>query len=1036
MGKSNKKSVHNFGKTLPKQSEKPLSPADRVQLEAGGLVGTYERLKRSRQRLVMGVFQAADLPAPRAVADAVLDEDHPLHYVNKDGQYMACDLGTAITVYWRPYVALVNALAQLLETVGQAGRKWELTRNYWFEVLIPAISKLSTIGYYPDLLHHAVGAVGATEGEQAAAASKELAALADGDKAMPGLNDVEKYVFVKKTKTWRWRRYFEARWIRDSMAQYVDDFGVGWDPKTGNVVQRDADGRPILSGWSQRVCDDVTALLSSYTDGGEAYAVFHTHDRTHAADDESQVILAPPHVHVLLHFKQTTSLYTLLCRSGRGEIMNSWLEQATYLQKLRGQSKEVVGPQDFFARVKKLVDSIQGTCNNYTLIQHWDATMAYITHYRVSKGKARPRPLAEIDLGENGEPLKTTYSVHDVFCWNADRSYSAQTGIYDDVSYKLGHADLLELIHSPLGVAHELPKHVKRTRTERHCWYTLAMLEEFRTAWERDGDIGVLDLYAQWLAAGTVQPGDWADLLVGSLPPADYTRVMTAYNGGNGLVNRLKRIDQLHEQALNRRTDSHRLTTHYISSSVGGAGKSLLANLMGQAAHGWRPGYVPEANTTKATGLTHDKWGEYNGQRFAVDDEAGAYETTYEGVKIEHDPWAGGQKIASSRNHSKNLGNLETIYMTQTDDPLKYLFDVLTKTKGSLSRGYMDTISLGITDAWQYYIHWSQLARRLPSAISLLVDGGKTTIIVSRLSCRPALIKQPDVTDTAWLDDHCYYVHPVNGVKTFPWVLGDVPADQREDRALEMALWVNKTIKAVAEQWTAYWQAHPDLRWIPADDPDWTRTIMATTCTGRPYTPQPAGGDDSDPTGNDPDPDEWSDYHSAPVRAMKHEIETIAHRLRGIAKQSLPDDTWLGGLPTANILDAPGLHYDPALTAGLRVNSADVIGMSVYHGLATIRDGGGTAVMIGTTPALCCELDPVNTAMSPYNRLYLWHGGVDSDGNDRVMWLACQYVTIPAGLSTPMTTAICGVVEDNWGSSDSYVDGGRPRVYMVDPRRR
>lgn len=1013
---------------MPKKNTKPTTtdpelplPA-RIRLQAKAVLSKYDQLSRTRQPLVMAIVRGVNLPHPSTWAERVLDEKNPLKRPKsqKDLTLVDCTVSEAVRLYWRPYCALLDDLTKVLAALSQTGRRWEIVRNFWFELLLPAVSNSDNIGYYPGLLDQAVG----NTAKDASAAIKfvweESIKDRDPQPVMPGLGYVDELVDN------RWEQYYERRWSRESMARYMRDFGAGWDPLTGKVVERGDNGQPILSGWSKQVHDDVTALLDSYSAGGEAYAVYQTHDVTTAKDDPSQVLVAPPHVHVLIKLKQVTSLYTLLTRSGRDDIIAGWWSWLDYLKQLR-----TTDMWHFWDRVDKLSLSILGTCATVSQPVSWRSRMAYLTHYQIPrKGKGRPRPLVDLDPDQGGNPNKTTYSTHDVYSWGNNKSYSEQTGIYDHVSFKVGHADILALVNGPLGQAHDLPKHVKRTRAERWCWYTVKMLADLRQAWDQDGDAGVLTLYAQWLADGSVQPGDWDDLLVGSLSPDDYTKVVTAYNGGNGLTRRLRRLDDRYRTAQSRSTQARHLDVHYLSSAAGGSGKTLIADLMGLASHGWRPGYRPEANTKAATGLTYDQWGGYGGERYAVLNEVAGHSTTYEGLKTELDPWSNGHRIVSSRNQSADLGRLETLYLTQTDDPLFYMADVLTKTKGSLARGYMDPTTLRVVKAWPYYQHWSQLARRLPSAITILVHDNKTTITVSRLSCRPEALTEADVVDLDWLDNHCYYVHTADSVRTWDCVLGQVIDPQaREDKALEMALWVNKTLRTLAEAWDAYWTINPDRRWIDADDPDWDRTVMLTTCTGRPYTPQPAGGDD-------PDPDEWSDYHSAPVRAMKHEIETIAHRLRGIAKQSLPDDTWLCGLPTVNILDAPGLHYDPALTAGLRVNSADVIGMSVYHGLATIRDGGGTAVMIGNTPALCCELDPVNTAMSPYNRLYLWHGGVGRDGNDRVMWLACQYVTIPAGLSTPMTTAICGVVEDNWGNSDSYFDGGRPRVYMVDPRRR
>lgn len=1013
---------------MPKKNTKPTTTTDpelplpaRIRLQAKAVLSKYDQLSRTRQPLVMAIVRGVGLPHPSTWAERVLDEKNPLKKPKskKDATLVDCTVLEAVKYYWRPYCDVLDDLTKVLDALSQTGRRWEIVRNFWFELLVPAVSRPANVGYYPELLGQAVGDTPADASAAIKSVWDNSIKKQNPQPVMPGLGYVDDLV------DGRWQDYYERRWARESMSHYMHDFGAGWDPLTGKVVERDDNGQPILSGWSKQVHDDVTALLDSYPAGGEAYAVFQTHDVTTAKDDPTEILVAPPHVHVLLKLKQVTSLYTLLTRSGRDDIIGGWWSWLGYLQQLRNNEWH------FWNRVDKLTLSILGTCATISQPVSWRSRMAYLTHYQIPrKGKGRPRPLVDLDPDQGGNPAKTTYSTHDVFSWGSDKSYSELTGIYDDFSFKIGHADILALVNGPLGQAHDLPKHVKRTRAERWCWYTVKMLADLRQAWDQDGDAGVLTLYAQWLADGSVQPGDWDDLLVGSLSPDDYTKVVTAYNGGNGLTRRLRRLDDRYRTAQSRSTQARHLDVHYLSSAAGGSGKTLIADLMGLASHGWRPGYRPEANTKAATGLTYDQWGGYGGERYAVLNEVAGHSTTYEGLKTELDPWSNGHRIVSSRNQSADLGRLETLYLTQTDDPLFYMADVLTKTKGSLARGYMDPTTLRVVKAWPYYQHWSQLARRLPSAITILVHDNKTTITVSRLSCRPEALTEADVVDLDWLDSHCYYVHTADSVRTWDCVLGQVTDPQaREDKALEMALWVNKTLRTLAEAWDAYWTSNPDRRWIDADDPDWDRTVMLTTCTGRPYTPQPTGG-------NGPDPDEWSDYHSAPVRAMKHEIETITHRLHGLAKQSLPDDTWLGGLPTANILDAPGLHYDPALTAGLRVNSADVIGMSVYHGLATIRDGGGTAVMIGNTPALCCELEPSDTAMSPYNRLYLWHGGVDSNGNDRVMWLACQYVTIPAGLSAPMTTAIYGVVEDNWGNPNSYVDGGRPRVYMVDPRRR
>lgn len=518
--------------------------------------------------------------------------------------------------------------------------------------------------------------------------------------------------------------------------RYVDkgiwDFGTAWD-NDGVVVKQDADGHPILDGFSGWVADAITALQAkhlskTHNDGHfQAFMLAHSRD-TQAVERDATGEHTATHIQAYLDLGATKlSVYQMM------EAFGTTFDDFTYtfkwiasLKPASQDSKDVVACNtDKAKRIKAFLNTLSSLIANFQGVD--PATAAGLQKYLVHQTKKAT------------SDEKIPYSTKEVVSWLPDdphETYESIANVYDNqVDARGVDAAVLRNLNSPFNRSHNSKQYAgKKNQNRRFTYRQIADLRSlgkkkpgsatFTGASQR----AIVNLLMEWVRETnsdkpSMQVGEWPLLIHLAFDDSDADSLLS----NQRFTDRMQSlIDAEIATILDDPGYLRHMQTFFITAKVGGIGKTFLATALAEYLTRGRKPHSPVAAPQK--GITFDPFGNYKSELSSVLDELPG--------------WAFAWVILKSLLEQEKLPDLPSRYHNKTPWAVKYTFitDVFQNGiaqyindalqfapgAGTGSDGYLKPDSNGgfmfcddAASANNYLANLSQLIRRLPVWIEM-----------------------------------------------------------------------------------------------------------------------------------------------------------------------------------------------------------------------------------------------------------------------------------------------------------------------------
>lgn len=629
--------------------------------------------------------------------------------------------------YSEDNIDLAIKAGKILDLLGEASRTWNISIHWLFTVCNPRIKEQSNPKYSPVYEEHAVQLPLNRFGELDRMVIDE-----GGNLIRAGDKLVGDDRFVGKG---------------------CEDYGSAWDDN-GNVIKRDANGHPILdgfTGWVAQHVDGLQKICCRNPNRDRHFAAFLSN---HTRDDEEnlrngEIEHKEAHSHLVVDMPTRRTRYRMM------ELMGYNFDDLTkafqWIEQIGDQRNK---------RIEAFLGTLQGAMQNYVVTKHYISSLQYLVH---QSAKAK-------------RDQKTPYAINEVISWLPDdpgQSYSSIAGVYDDEIVASGiNAAIVRNLHSPYNLAHHTARLVGRNDGDRvFSGHQLSKLRSLGTKgagkmnFSKRSKKLILDQLMEWIYSGQMQVTDWKNALHGAFDDGDAAGLIADQD----FIKRLTAVmNDQRESTINDINADRNMSTIFITAAQGGIGKSYLASRLCQYLEKGRTPYMTAAEDK---GKTVDYWQDYQDQAAAVIDEVSPSSIEWSALKDMLDP----HKIprVSSRFHNTSPWNLNLLVMTNVyaDGISGYVRDVLHYAPGVTKLGYLEqaeydkrswNLKTKDPEAGQIYLsQLSQLLRRLPINIHMIPtnDGKGTEVIVSIINFRPGgrAIKNYDYVYTRE-SDHIFNV--------------------------------------------------------------------------------------------------------------------------------------------------------------------------------------------------------------------------------------------------------------------------------------
>lgn len=603
-------------------------------------------------------------------------------------------------------IDLTIKAGKVLDLLGEASRTWNVSIHWLFTVCNPGIKDTSNPKYSPIYMQYAA----------------QLPLNRFGELDHMVTNDDGNLIRIGD------KLVGDDRYIDYG----CDDYGSAWNDN-GDVIKRDADGRPVLDGFTGWVAQHVTDLQEMCCRNPKRDRHFAAFQVNHTRDDaeskrNGEIEHKESHSHLVIDMPTRRTRYRMM------ELLGNNFDDLTETFKW------IDGTDDSSRndRINAFLGTLQGAMQNYVVTKHYVSSLQYLVH-QSSKAKS---------------DQKTPYAIDEVISWLPDdpgKSYSSIAGVYDDEMVADGvNAAIVRNLHSPYNIAHHTVRLVGRNEGDKvFSGHQLSKLRSLGTkgagkmTFSKQSKKLILDQLMAWIYSGRMQVTDWKDAIHAAFGDGDATSLITDQD----FIKRLTAVvDDQRDSTINDIDADRNMTTIFITAAQGGIGKSYLASRLCQYLE---KGRTPYTTAAEDKGKTVDYWQDYQDQAAAVIDEASPSSIEWGALKDMLDP----HKIprVSSRFHNKSPWNLNLLIMTNVyaDGIASYIRDVLHFAPGVTKLGYLEhdnhdtrawKLKTGDSEAGQIYLaQLSQLLRRLPVNVHMApADNGKgTEVIVSIINFRP-----------------------------------------------------------------------------------------------------------------------------------------------------------------------------------------------------------------------------------------------------------------------------------------------------------
>lgn len=669
-------------------------------------------------------------------------------------------------------IDLAIKVGKTLDLLGEASRTWNISIHWLFTVCNPKIKKQSNPKYSPVYEQHATQLPLNRFGElDHMVKDDDDNLIRAGDKLVG-----------------------DDRFVGNG----CENYGSAWN-NDGDVIKRDADGHPVLDGFTSWVAEHVNNLQDMCCRNPNRDRHFAAFQINHTRDDQEnkrngEIEHKESHVHLVIDMPTRRTRYRMM------ELMGYNFDDLTqtfeWIAQVNDQRNE---------RIEAFIGSLQGAMQNYVITKHFISSLQYLVH-QSTKAK---------------RDQKTPYSITEVISWLPDdpgKSYSSIAGVYDDEIVASGiDSAIVRNLHSPYNLAHHTARLVGRNDGDRvFSGHQLSKLRSLETKgpgkmnFSKQSKKLILDQLMAWIYSGRMQVTDWKDAIHAAFDDGDATSLIADQD----FMKRLAAVmDDQRESTINDINADRNMKTIFITAAQGGIGKSYLASRLCQYLEKGRTPYMTAAEDK---GKTVDYWQEYQDQAAAVIDEVSPSSIEWSALKDMLDP----HKIprVSSRFHNTSPWNVELLIMTNvySDGIAGYVRDVLHYAPGVTKLGYLEQDEYD-KHSWKlktkdpeagktYLAQLSQILRRLPINIHLVptANGKGTEVIVSIINFRPGGRALQDYD----------YVYTRESDHTFNVVINEDLSDQGMERIVRT---VAKMIRNLQVKAKAIFQRDPNVTLTSSD---------------------------------------------------------------------------------------------------------------------------------------------------------------------------------------------------------------------------
>lgn len=622
----------------------------------------------------------------------------------------------------------------VLDSLKESSRKWAFSVHWLYTVCNPSITDKTNPSYSPVYSTY-----------ESSMPKDQFNELEMFDDSPNGLIQHQKKLvadsrYVKK-EAWR--------------------FGTAWNDE-GVVVKKDENGHPIYDEFAGLIKSRLDSLEERFTKKRnrdrhfEAFLIAHTRDIK-----ESTQSLEPEHkgshFHGVLDLPIPQSRYQIM--SALGINFDDYIETFQWIYE--GQSN------NSYERVSHFVHSLEGDIKNFLIPDQYQSALQYLTH----KSKKAL------------DDQKTPYDNDEVLYWlpdERDMNYEQLSGTFDNEAVVDGiHSEIISNLKSPYNLKHHTSLYVGDSENKI---FTFEILCRLRKAGNKKAgsisltptsQVRILNLIMRFIREGEIEIVDIPTLIHASFDDSNADELLADTKFRNRLNSMLQ--DEVLAVIKDPSADRN-MSTVFISSAVGGIGKTRLATLLAQH---FDKGRQPYFASTKDAGKTFDPFQDYDGEQSAILDELNPNSIALEALKnileIHKIPQI------SSRFNNKTAWNIHHTFITDVfkNGVEDYVKLVLHEAPGVDSCGYLEPIPntknkfrLKTNDtkaALAYISQLSQILRRIPISIHMQpsANGLGTQVTVSIINFNPG----------GRSVDHYDYVHTERSQYIFDSIINEDTSD-------------------------------------------------------------------------------------------------------------------------------------------------------------------------------------------------------------------------------------------------------------------